>query len=225
MEVIFMKQNNSASLSATDQQHLNEIKDAIQRNQKAYAQSFYEIGLLLLQAKHLLVKHGAWQAWLEKNTDFSLCKAERLMRTARFLQESAPGLNLNFSQAHVLTALPPKEISNFLSQTHWVPKKNKYMRVEEMSKRDLETAVRNCIKNLNLKSNTGQASKKPDSPTTSPNSITAQCEKIRSSINNLVNLVEKKPKRSGSHDLLIDELRNLCTEILQKLPYDKLEDL
>lgn len=220
-----MKRNNSASLSAADQQHLNKICNEIQRKQEAYEQSFYEIGTLLTQAKLLLTSHGEWQKWLENNTDFSISKAERLMKAARFLQESAPGLNLNFSQAHVLTALPPKEISNFLSQTHWVPKKNKHMRVEDMSKRDLETAVRNCIKNLNLKSNTGQASKKPDSPTTSPNSITAQCEKIRSSLYNLVNLVEKNPKRSGSHDLLIDELRDLCAEILQKLSYDKLEDL
>ena len=99
------------------------------------------------------------------------------------------------------------------------------MHVSEMSKRDLEIVVRNYIRNLNSKSNTAQVSKKTDSPTVSQDNFTVQCERIRSSLNAIVSLTEKNPKHSGSHDLLLDELRNLCTEILQKLPYENLEDL
>ena len=204
---------------------LNEIREQIKQAQDNYEQSFLEIGRALLEAKQLFSKHGEWLTWLDKNVDLSPRKAQRLMRIAQFFSNTPLASHLNVSQAYILTALPQNEIGNFLANPHFVSQKGEYMRIEMMSRRDLENVVRDYLRNRNPKSDLGQTSKKPKPPTIPKNDFIAQYKMIRNSVNNLAKLIEKNPNHSNSRDLMIKDICDLCTDILQKFSGEGLEDL
>lgn len=211
------KRNNSnKTISATDQQQLNVIRSAIQDKQKIFEQTFCEMGDLLSEAKHILTRHGEWQKWIRDNTDFSITKAERLIKASCFVHKSAPELNLNFSQAYVLTTLPPNAIDKFLAATHLVEKKGKYMHVQEMSKRELEEAVRKFLNTYNTDSSSAPAPKKTKSPAASKNDFNTNYKKTQDALTALVTIVDKDPTPSNSRNRMIADLCDLCTGILQK---------
>lgn len=98
-----------------------------------------EIGRRLIEAKAAL-PHGEWETWLAEKVEFSDATARRFMRLAKEYGNQSTVTVLGASKALVLLALPASERDEFMAEKHLVNGQEKT--VEEMSKRELETAIR-----------------------------------------------------------------------------------
>lgn len=98
-----------------------------------------EIGRRLNEAKAQL-DHGEWEPWLKEKVEFSEATARRFMRLAREYENQSLVTDLGTSKALILLALPASEREEFIEETHVVDGEEKT--VFEMSKRELETAIR-----------------------------------------------------------------------------------
>lgn len=70
--VIQTQLNQSLAGNDCKQHDLDTIKHEIKRYQENYAQSFLEIGKLLLLAKENFGNYGNWQRWVEENIDIPI---------------------------------------------------------------------------------------------------------------------------------------------------------
>ena len=98
-----------------------------------------EIGKRLIEAKAQL-GHGEWLSWLKEEVEFSEVTAQRFMRLAREYPNPSPVTDLGATKALVLLALPVSEREEFVAEKHVVDGREKT--VQEMSKRELEKAIR-----------------------------------------------------------------------------------
>jgi chromosome segregation ATPase len=101
------------------------------------------IGQRLIEAKALLT-YGSWGAWLEKTVDYSQRTAQNMMRiaerfgsaggllTEREQSQALAELDLDYSKAVALLALPAEEMEAFAAEHD----------VEAMSSRELQEAIR-----------------------------------------------------------------------------------
>ena len=108
-------------------------------------QAVLEIGKRLIEAKAQL-KHGEWLPWLREKVEFSETSAQNFMRIAREYGNTHLVGDLGASKALVLLALPASERENFASEKHLVNGEEKS--VSEMSKRELEEAIRKGARGL-----------------------------------------------------------------------------
>lgn len=207
----------------TNQRDLDTIKKDIDQYQENYAQSFLEIGKLLIEAKSAFGKHGDWLSWLKVNVDMSVSKAQRLMRVAEKFANTAPVPFLDYTKAYILSALPVCEMDKFMDNLHKIDGEMKY--VKNMSKRELETVVRNQLKSRKKKSPQSQLAKKTKLSTSSGDVFTTRMESIKNTIEELVELLQEQPDDLGTHDMLVAELRDLCNDTIQKLPSEELETI
>ena len=98
-----------------------------------------EIGRRLIEAKAQL-GHGEWLDWLGNEVEFSEATAQRFMRLAKAYPNPSPVTDLGASKALALLALPDSERERFVAEKHEVNGQEKT--VQEMSKRELEQAIR-----------------------------------------------------------------------------------
>lgn len=98
-----------------------------------------EIGNRLLEAKSQL-DHGEWLPWLTERVKFSERTAQRLMKLAEGYSKSDTVTDLGTGKALALLALNPAEREEFIAEKHVAGGKEKT--VDEMSKKELETAIR-----------------------------------------------------------------------------------
>ena len=187
---------------------LETIATEIKCCQDSVDQSYLKIGQLLLEAKKLFGKYGDWTDWLQKNVDFSVCRAQRLMRIAKWLDEkTAPVPLLPFSHAYILCQLSPEDLERFLEGKQ----------VGTMSKRQLQKAVSDYLRQ--------KANKAPTVATTAQHQITVSEEdelrqrlkKLRNDMAQIVDLIKKNP----SYVTFADELRDL---VIQQLAPEDFED-
>lgn len=94
--------SSATSVSGTSPpRRLEDIEVEIAKCQKDCEQSFLAIGRLLLEAKEEVgKKKGDWIKWLQDHVDFSVCKAQRLMRVAKWIPGRL-GLRTSRRWAHV----------------------------------------------------------------------------------------------------------------------------
>lgn len=97
--------------------------------------------------------------------------------------------------------------------------------VKSMSKRELETVVRNRLKSRKKKSHQSQLAKKTKPSTSSGDTFTARMESIKNTIEELVELIQEQPDDLGTRDMPVAELRELCNDTIQKLPSEELETI
>ena len=101
--------------------------------------SILEIGRRLIEVKEQ-IPHGQWENWLAEKVEFSAITAQRFMRLAREYSEASPVMALGATKALALLALPESERDEFVAEKHDVNGEEKT--VQEMSKRELEEAIR-----------------------------------------------------------------------------------
>ena len=101
--------------------------------------SILEIGRRLIEVKEQL-PHGQWESWLAEKVEFSAITAQRFMRLAKEYSEASPVMALGATKALALLALPESEREEFIAEKHEV--KGEEKTVQEMSKRELEEAIR-----------------------------------------------------------------------------------
>ena len=192
---------------------LEEIKVRILSLQKDIEKSYLEIGRLFLEAKKVFGKHGEWIGWLQDNVNFSVCKVERLMRVARWMDKNeAPVPGLTFSQAYLLCKMSQKQLEEFGKFINGLDK------VKDMSKRELEAKIREFLKWKNGKSSTDQVSQQAEPQTSTKDDLSERFDRIRNDVSELASIINGT---SGLYDTFASELCEVCQTILQQfLPED-----
>lgn len=204
----------STSLDGNECMHhdLDAIKLEIKRYQENYAQSFLEIGRLLLIAKENFGKYGDWLKWLNENVDLSTVKVQRLMRVAKKFGNKTPVPYLDFSKMYILTAIPENELESFLNTAHYINGQRKF--VNSMTKRELESVVHNHLKK---KKSSSEKREKKISNKASGYKIFKQLEQIKISISAFVDLIQEPDNDLVNRNILVAELQELCNNTIQKL--------
>ena len=185
---------------------LEKIKAEIKAHLDTSDGLYLEIGRLLLKAKSQFGKYGDWLKWLQKNVGFSICKAQRLMRVAEWVDSNeAPVPHLDFTKAYILSRLTKEELDAFL-----VGKQ-----IENMSKRDLERAVRDYLKTKiqKNKSSVEPIPPKADNSGSVNDGLSDRFERIKRDVSEFADLVGSD---SDKHDVFAVELRELCKSIVQR---------
>lgn len=204
------------------QARLTEISNKLLQLQKENERSYLEQGRLLLEAKALFGPHGEWIPWLQKNVDMSVCKAQRLMKIARWIDRNeAPVPHLPFTQAYVLTKLSREKINNFLE---WLKAENAgsepFQIIQTMGKRDLDKAIREYLSSSTAVPHTRKGKKtEVNSPATTPvdKALDTLCQ-LETTMSGLVENVTNRQVDDEIYETLISEIRKLCEDTLGKLP-------
>lgn len=193
------------------QKELQEIRKSIEGFQKDVEQSFLEIGKLLLKARDLYGQHGKWLDWIRENVDMSVCKAQRLMKIAERFGNEAPGLHLGYSKLYILTAVPDEHYQEFVQDHHEVDGAHKA--VQDMSKRELQGVVRDWLQEKKS-SAPPKATRKNAS---AQNSVEAQIDQLKAIASAIIHLIDGGGEVMGNSALCTEELRLMCTDVLEKL--------
>ncbi len=208
---------NKDSSGVNQPQCLDDIKQQIASYQNNIEKSYLKIGQLLLDTKKLFGKHGEWLKWLQDNVDFSVCKAERLMKIARWSDENtAPVPDLTFTQAYILCKLTQKELNEFGEFIKGLEN------VKGMRKRELEAVIRNFLKSKNEKPSTDQSSQQAESPISTKNDILERFDQVKSEVSKLANLIDDA---SDEYDTCAADLCDLCQSIIQQLSPEDVENI
>ena len=196
---------------------LDDIKVRITSLQDDIEKSYLEVGRLFLKAKKLFGKHGEWIGWLQNNVDFSICKVERLMRVARWLDENeAPVLGLTFTQAYLLCKLSKQQLAEFGDFINGLDE------VKNMAKRELEAEIRNFLRSKNGKPSTDQVSQQAETQSSTKDDLSDRFDRIKNEVSDLVNIINGT---SGLYDTFATELCEVCRTILQQLLPEDVENI
>lgn len=202
------------------EQELDNIKGEIARHQQNYEQAYLEIGRLLLKVKQIK-PHGQWISWIKDNTELSTCKAQRLMRVAKWVDgNEAPVPHLDFSKAYILSRLKGDDLKSFLQ--NWCHVGGKCAKnVESMTRKELEEAVRLFLRLKGNKPTTAQKAQKKATNTFTEDEFLDRFGRIKSDVSELATLVGSD---SAGYGAFASELCELCQDIIQRLLPDDLED-
>lgn len=205
--------------SPTSTRDLDAIKIEIKKYQERSNEAYLEIGRLLLEVKRIKT-HGQWIPWIIDNTDFSVCKAQRLMRVAKWIDgNEAPVPHLDFSKAYILSRLTGNDLKSFLQSFHHVG--GKYAKnVEVMTRKELEKAVRHFLKSKGHESPSTQGPQRVESHTSAEDAFLDRFDRIKSDVSELANLVGND---SAVYGTFASDLCELCQDIIQRLSSDDME--
>lgn len=200
--------------SPPNAQNLETIEAAIKSYQEVSNETYLEIGRLLVEAKEIIGKYGEWLDWLKNNVDISICKAQRLMRVAKWTDgNAAPVPHLDFTKAYILNRLTGNDLKRFLQNWHHVGGRCA-KQVETMSKRELEIAVRNHLKSKTRKSFAVQVPQTTANHASTKNDMLNRFDRVRHDVSELASLVENSP---DEYDTFAAGLCELCQSIVQQL--------
>lgn len=195
---------------------LDDLKVQIASLQKDIEKSYLEVGRLFLKAKKLFGKHGDWTGWLQNNVDFSICKVERLMRVAKWMDNNeAPVSGLTFTQAYLLCRLSKQQLAEFGDFISGLDK------VKNMTKRELETKIRDCLRLKNGKPSTDQVSQQAESQSSTKDDLSDRFDRIKNEVSDLASIINGT---SGLYDTFATELCEVCQAILQQLSPEDMEN-
>lgn len=165
----------------------------------------------------LFGKHGEWLEWLKDNVDMSICKVQRLMKVAHWMDgNEAPVLYLSFTQAYILCRLSKKELEDFGNYINGIEK------VETMSKRELESKVRDFLKSKDGKTSIIQVSQQAEVHASDKDDLLNRLDQIRSEVSEIASLVDGD---ADEYDVYTANLCELCQTIIQKLSPEDVEDI
>lgn len=100
----------TADMSASTDAALRTVEAQIGVYMRGAYANMIEVGRCLARAKEeKLVPHGEWEAWVQRNTGFSVRQAQRLMQAARAVPEGSAMAALPISKIQLLMALPEEE--------------------------------------------------------------------------------------------------------------------
>ncbi len=182
---------------------------------------YLDIGRDLLRAKRIFGKHGGWEDWLKENVHFSVRQSQRLMRVAEWFGETTPVSHLDFSKAYILTRIPKTRLEDFLGKYKSAGADVDPLQViQNMSKRDLEDAVREYLLLTVANRSPGKGEKiEVNSPKASPEDHALDAlSRLETTMSELVGDIMNWPFDNAAYDTVISEIRRLCEDTLGKLP-------
>ena len=205
--------------SPTNTDKLEAIRIEIKKYQERSNEAYLEIGRLLLEVKKIK-PHGQWIPWIIDNTDFSVCKAQRLMRVAVWADgNEAPVPHLSFSKAYILSRLSRDDLKNFLQSLYHVGDKCA-KNVESMTKKELQKAVQNFLKSKGHESLSTQGAQQVESHTSVEDAFLDRFDRIKSDVSELATLIGSD---SAGYGVFVSDLCELCQDIIQRLSPDDVE--
>lgn len=200
---------------------LLEISSRINANWHECEKLYLDIGRELLRAKSIFGKHGGWEDWLKENVPFSVRQSQRLMRVAEWFEETTLGSFLDFSKAYILTRIPKTRLDDFLGKYKSADADVDPLQViQNMSKRDLEDAVREYLLLKDASQSHGMGEKiEVNSPKVSPEdrALNTLCQ-LETTMTSLVESIINRQIDDAENGTLISEIRRLCEDTLAKLP-------
>lgn len=190
-----------------DTRSLETIAEEIKKYKKTSDESYLEIGRLLLEARGRkdYGKYGKWLDWLkEKVKDISICKAQRLMRVAKWVDgNEAPVPHLDFTKAYILSRLSGEDLKSFLVGKD----------VEGMKKQKLQEKVCNYLRDKPRKgTSTVKTTAQQQSNVSTENDLRKRFDKIHDEVLKLAGLIKENP---GQYEHLAEELREY---VVQQFP-------
>lgn len=205
--------------SPTSTRDLEAIKIEIKKYQERSNEAYLEIGRLLLKVKRIK-PHGRWIPWIIDNTDFSVCKAQRLMRVAVWADgNEAPVPHLDFTKAYLLSRLTGNDLKSFLQNFHHVG--GKYTKnLESMTRKELEDAIRNYVKSKGRESPSTHRSQQVESHALTEDEFLDRFGRIKSDVSELATLIGSD---SAGYGVFVSDLCELCQDIIQRLSPDDVE--
>ena len=205
---------------------LSEISKRLSQLQEENERSYLEQGQLLREAKSLFCKHGEWLDWLKENFPFSTRQAQRLMRVAEWFTNTTPVSHLDFSKAYILTKISPNRVNDFLKQYETADVDVKPLsRIQNMSKIDLEKAIREFLLCQDAAQRTGKKKKTETNSSvqsSEDNALAALCL-LETTMANLMGNLKSQPCDDETYDTLVSEIHRLCENTLGKLPSEDVE--
>ena len=132
-------QGIAGAVEIVDERNIENITELIIYHIGQAEENYIEVGKLLIEAKKKL-PHGQWLPWLRDNIEISAVTAQRFMRLAEEFSNASPVTHLGFTKASILITLQPEERDAFIEKRHEI--NGTVKSVEEMSKRELESVVR-----------------------------------------------------------------------------------
>ena len=183
---------------------LEKIEAEIRSYQGRADEAYLKIGRLLREAKNEVKKAKRdWLDWLKENVDFSICKAQRLMRVAEWVDShKAPELHVDFTKAYILSRLTNEDLKTFLVDKQ----------LENISKRELQEAVRNYLREKASQPPADAGTNQPQGNATTDDEFLKRFEQLQNDVIMLVGFIKGKPREYGS---FADELREF---VIQQLP-------
>lgn len=204
---------------------LQQFSARIYKNWDACGGLYLKIGKDLQKAKKLLPRPGEWLNWVKSSVPFSARKAQRLMRVAAWFGDAPLGSYLDFSKAYALTRLPKENLNDFFKkQGAGNDDKTPLSVIQNMSKRDLEKAVRDYLLKPATSNNICKAEKPstnlPVTPAT--DGVLDTLCKLETTIAELLEDAMDQEMENVVKETVFSELRKLCEETIKKLPEEEI---
>ena len=202
--------SENGDVRSPDTNSLEKIEAEIRNYQGRADEAYLEIGRLLREAKNEVKKEKRdWLDWLRENVDFSICKAQRLMRVAEWADShKAPELHVDFTKAYILSRLTNEDLKTFLVDKQ----------LENMSKRELQEAVRDYLREKASQVPADAGTNQLQGNATTDDEFLKRFEKLQGDVLKLVGFIKDKPNEYGS---FAAELREF---VIQQLPPEDVGD-
>lgn len=141
---------------------MDDYKCEIERLDSGSDDAALAMGDVLIRAREVYKGHGNWIKWMEDNLPFSVRQAQRRIKAAKFRAENATlvsHLGLSATHLYLLARLDGRDVKSFLDAPHTVEKGGdvREKMVQDMSKKELEFAVRNYLSSKLKSSNKQKA--------------------------------------------------------------------
>lgn len=200
-------------------QSLEDIKQQIASCQKNIGGCCLQLGHLLIKAKEHFGKHGEWISWLNENVDFSICKVQRLMKVAMWIDENealVPYLKLKeleWTKLYILTRLSGDELKEFADFC----KKD----IHNMKKWQLETTIQDYLKSKYDKLPDNQATQQTKIADSAGGNLQNQLNQIKKEVLKFMEMVGKNLDKDHP---LANELCEFFQEMAQQCLADDLKN-
>lgn len=181
------------------------------------------IGDVLIRAREVFKGHGNWIRWMEDNLPFSVRQAQRRIKAAKFRTKNATlvsHLGLSATHLYLLARLDSGDVKAFLDVPHNVEKDGDVGKkmVQDMSKKELEFAVRNYLSGKLKSSNKQKAFPLNDTNQVvriDGDSFESNFEMLKQAMGNAIASVKASDEDDREH--LINILEDFCKESMDTL--------
>lgn len=200
-------------------QNLHEIKRQIASYQKNIGRFYLYLGHLLIKAKKQFGKHGEWISWLKENVDLSICKVQRLMKVAAWIDANealVPHLKLReleWTKLYILTRLSGDELEEFADFCE--------KDIHNMTKQQLETVIQDYLKSKCDKLPDDQAAPQTKVADSAGGDLQNRLNRIKKEVSKFMELIGKNPDEDHP---LANELCEFFQEMAQQCLTDDLKN-
>lgn len=202
---------------------MDDYKHEIEHLDGGTDDDFLVMGDILIQARVVYKGHGNWIKWMEDNLPFSVRQAQRRIKAAKFRNANATlvsHLGLSATHLYLLARLDSRDVTSFLDVPHIVEKGGDVRKklVQDMSKKELEFAVRNYL-NSKLKSSDTQKPFPPNDTNQGvrdgEDSFESNFEALKHAMGNAIASV--KASDEDNREQLINILEDFCRASIDTL--------